>query len=470
VSDGTLTVAGASVGNVQSVPSAANERLLFRFAFVALWLLPIMGFTMPTESVTDAWEPLDLVKLVILAIVCFGGAFAMHANLGHPWFRRIIDPLLTFYVFFAWALLSTLWSPLMSVTIFQCGGLAALLCFATSIGVISTRQKNVSQVLFQLCLVLLASSAVVFVAYLIDPSMSGLNRDRIHHGGDGVVHPTAAGATASLGLLLPTLCHVIGQFAWAKKLLVPSLLIHGGILFLSNSRTATGMAVVTIGFVLFWYSTNVSRAKFVAGIGLLCLAIVLFDPGFKLGASTAGASAEYVTRGQSGDQLKEVSGRSEMWSAIWQEYKKSLLWGHGYFVTSETGSLVVWNARANYTAHNLALQILVSTGAIGFLLFGFSLLQSALAALTLRHGNLFQQRIFVMTAVTAVWYFGWAQLGISFMGPVRPESIVFFTLLGIVVGQATQVPVPSRRTRITGESRPTAAYDSARIQSDSDKP
>ena len=398
-----------------------------------------MGFTMPTETSTSSWQVLDLIKLVILAVVCFGGAFTLHANLGHRQFWRIVDPLLPFYCYFAWALLSTLWSPLKSVTIFQCGGLAAMLCFATSVGMLGSGKANTSRILLHLCLVLLASSSLVLLAYLIDPTMSGLDRGRIHTGGEGLIHPTAAGATASLGLLIPILCHTIGKFSWAKKLFLPCVLIHGSILILSNSRTATGMAIITIGFVLFWYGTNVGRAKVAAGVGILCFAMVMLDPGFKLWSSTAGASAQYVTRGQSGDQLKGVSGRSEMWAAVWKEYEKSLLIGHGYFVSSETGSLLVWNARQNYTAHNLVLQILVSTGVIGFVVFGFAMLQSALAALMLRCGNLFQQRLFVMAAVTTVWYLGWAQLGVSFMGPVRPESIVFFTLLGIVIGQASQI-------------------------------
>ena len=423
----------------RSTPTAANERLLFRFTFLAIWLLPILGFTMPTTSTTNSWQVLDLIKLVILAFVCFGGAFTLYANFGHRYFRRIVDPLLPFYAYFAWALFSTLWSPLKSVTIFQCGALAALLFFATSVGMISTSEKTVSRILYNLCLVLLAFSAVVLVAYAIDPSMSGLDRSRIHTGGDGFIHPTTAGATASLGLLIPILCHVIGKFSWARKFFFPSVLVHGSILILSNSRTATAMAIITIGFVLFWYGTNAGRAKVAASVGVLCFLLVLVDPGFKLWSSTAGASAQYVTRGQTGDQLKGVSGRGEMWSAIWKEYEKSLMLGHGYFVTSEKGSLLVWNASHNYTAHNLVLQILVSTGAIGLIVFGFAILQSALAACMLRCGNLFQNRLFVMSAVATVWYLGWAQLGVSFMGPVRPESIVFFSFLGIIVGQASQM-------------------------------
>ena len=142
MTDGALGAASSPTAARRPFPTVANERLLYRFTFLSLWLLPIMGFTMPTESATDSWQVLDLVKLVVLAIICFGGALALHANLGHPRFRRIIEPLLPFYVFFGWALVSVLWSPLKSVTIFQSGSLAAMLFFATSIGVISTRSEN----------------------------------------------------------------------------------------------------------------------------------------------------------------------------------------------------------------------------------------------------------------------------------------------------------------------------------------
>ena len=412
--------------------------MLCRFALAALWLLAVMGFTMPTESTTASWQVLDLVKLAVLATVCVGGAWVLMAHEKHLRLRRVLFPLLPFYAYFGWALLSTFWSPLRSVTVFQSGGLVALLFLASAVGAICTQPQNVSRVLWHLSLVLLASSAVVLMAYLINPTFSGLDRNRIHSGGDGLIHPTAAGATASLGLLLPLLCHVIGRFSWPKKWWVPCLLIHGSILLLSNSRTATGMAILTMGPILFWYSTNRTRAKFMAGIGALCLIMVLVDPGFKWGTSTAGASAAYVSRGQSGDQMmKGVSGRDEMWSAIWNEYEKALLIGHGYFVTSETGSLLVWNQSHNYTAHNLVLQVLVTTGATGLLIFGFALLQPILAISLLRQGDHQQRQLLAMIAVLSVWYVGWAQLGISFMGPVRPESIVFFTMLGIGVGRAS---------------------------------
>jgi hypothetical protein len=51
-----------------------------------------------------------------------------------------------------------------------------------------------------------------------------------------------------------------------------------------------------------------------------------------------------------------------------------------------------------------------------------------------RHKGLF--KIF---AVLSVWFFGWSLLGISFMGSIRPESVVFFSMLGIGIGQASKL-------------------------------
>ena len=113
-----------------------------------------------------------------------------------------------------------------------------------------------------------------------------------------------------------------------------------------------------------------------------------------------------------------------------------MVFGHGYFVTSETGKLDVWNHVHNHTAHNLILQILASTGALGLLVFGMAIARVVLTISGLRSGDVVQRRIFFILAISGIWYLGWAQFGVSFMGPVRPESIYFFVLLGIGLGQA----------------------------------
>ena len=234
-----------------------RKQLLRKFIHCAIWLLPIMAFTTPAQESVTSWEVLDLAKILILAFSCFGGALVLQLQLGNPDFRKIVDPMIPLFVFFGYAIVTLIWSPLRSVTLAQSGTLVTLLMFAVAIALLCRDREEVSSVLKNLNWMLLAFSAFVFLAFLWDPTASGLNRSRIHSSGSGLIHPTASGATASLGLILPILCHKIAKFTWAKRLILPAVIFHGLILFISNSRLASGLAVFVIGGLLFWYSSNV---------------------------------------------------------------------------------------------------------------------------------------------------------------------------------------------------------------------
>lgn len=149
----------------------------------------------------------------------------------------------------------------------------------------------------------------------------------------------------------------------------------------------------------------------------------------------------YIKRGQSIEQLRGISGRAELWQAVWQEFEKSPALGHGYFITSANGRLDVWDGPANHDAHNLILQVLVSTGVIGG-----AMLIWALGSIVVGLLQLFRLQprpfaaydgsdvFFRLSCVVMLWYAGWCQGCASFLGPVRPESVVFFLLLGVLAG------------------------------------
>jgi O-antigen ligase len=127
-----------------------------------------------------------------------------------------------------------------------------------------------------------------------------------------------------------------------------------------------------------------------------------------------------------------LNGRVELWRKMGREVVSAPLIGHGYFVTSAGGEIEVWGSRRAVTAHNVVLQVLVSTGLIGVLLFFRGLWRPMRgAARSLRDRGLRE-----LFAVMLLWYLGWGALTDSFMGPVRAESIVFFTLLGVAVARA----------------------------------
>jgi O-antigen ligase len=99
----------------------------------------------------------------------------------------------------------------------------------------------------------------------------------------------------------------------------------------------------------------------------------------------------------------------------------------------------VWFIVDNHTAHNILLQILVGTGIIGMVLFLLALGALARAFLSLRHGDRSAREVFAMLVITAVWYLGWSTLCESFMGPVRSESVFFYTFVGLGLGQLSRI-------------------------------
>jgi O-antigen ligase len=127
-----------------------------------------------------------------------------------------------------------------------------------------------------------------------------------------------------------------------------------------------------------------------------------------------------------------------MWTAVFNSYRESPWIGHGYFVSSQTGELYVWGESTNWTAHNMWLQALVSTGLIGTLLLAWGLgwpwLQTATGACRGR----IPARLALFAAAIACWYLGWGLSNASILGPLQPESVLFFVILGIMVGRLTQ--------------------------------
>jgi O-antigen ligase len=439
-----MTAASIQLTRVSPAGHASFEvgdQTLRRFALAAMVLLPVMTFTIPGQPSPSGLKFLDslaLVKTAILAFVCIGGSVVMLLQAKRPLFQKIIVPLFPLIIFLVWSIFSVVWSPLKAVTMGQAGGLAALIIYAIAIALICYESERVPRVLTQLAIVLLGFSAFIVAVHFLYPHSSGLDRKLIDSGGDGVVHPTASGAAAALGLLLITLGTVIGRIRWPMWLLIASVIAHSAVLFYSNSRGSTLLLVMTAGSVLFLFSNNRVRAVAMISLAVLLLAVVTLDPGLKSVSESVGASADYFARGQSVEDIRKVSGRAEMWSVIWGEFLKSPIIGHGYHITSETGAIEVWNLVANHTAHNIYLQVLAGTGIVGMMFFLVAMTSLLLHLQYLRGGGLWAARVGWILFFAALWFLGWSLTCVSFLGPVRAESVVFFTLVGVGVGQAAR--------------------------------
>jgi O-antigen ligase len=184
-----------------------------------------------------------------------------------------------------------------------------------------------------------------------------------------------------------------------------------------------------------------SVAKQATSVAMLALATsvlitgcVAIDPTLSLVSDAVPAAEAYAKRGQSTEQLSKFSGREEMWRAMWKSHLDAPWIGHGYFVSSRTGRMEVWNDVGNRTAHNMVLQVLVTCGRIGLLLFACGLLWPTFHVFGGLSGRFGDGRLLTFFALLLTWYLGWGLLNESIAGPVQPESIVFYSLLGIAVG------------------------------------
>jgi O-antigen ligase len=264
----------------------------------------------------------------------------------------------------------------------------------------------------------------------------------------GLVHPTSAGATASLGLTLLALTSVVWRQRRAGWLLAVGAPIHLALLLFAASRTAIGVTFLLLVLIACTMLPRIWQAAMAVVLSSL-LALYLFaDPAFVFGDSMRNTAFEYLTRNEPTEQLQSLTGRTDLWAAVWQEFLASPIQGCGYFVTSQTGMLDVWSGPANRTAHNVFLQVLASTGLVGFVLFLWGIVRPIrIAARTLTDSE-DGRRLGRLLLLIGVWYACWGQLCASFMGPIQPESVAFFCCLGLVVSNA-DAPTDERAMAVT---------------------
>jgi O-antigen ligase len=454
---------------------------------VAATLMSLVSFSLPGRESPEGASGLDSIALLKLAIRLsvvswFGSLILVHCfrslnlrakQLNEPawnlvgefaWSGRWTDRLLLpWWCFAAWSLVSVIWSPRFSVSLGQWLGLVGILAFAQ---VISDRYATKKTFPWQslaktLNVVFAIYSLMVLAAHLIAPDASGLDRSLSFDGANkGMFHPTAVGATSSLGLTLSGVLF-LRQIITKTPVILGMMALHLVVLYFSASRAALAMACVAGLLCFLFLMPRFMRASFllIGGIGLLSM--VILDPGFEMASSRIRDASAYVQRGQSIDQLRQVSGRDELWELIWEQFKDSPVIGHGYFVTSSTGKLDVWGATTTEDAHNVGLQVLVSTGMVGGVIFLWALMvsfghlaRSLVSMLTVRVSKTggateehsvvpalpkFERDFILFVMVVAIWFLGWSQSCVSFLGPIRPEVVAFFGILGLLSAHARWV-------------------------------
>jgi len=238
-----------------------------------------------------------------------------------------------------------------------------------------------------------------------------------------------------LALILIIWATIDFRWRWTKWLLLPSLFMHSAALLLAQNRASIIATGLVLGGLVLWQASFAWKWILLTVASFVGVAYVTFDPGFQLISQAGGGVASFLSRDQSVQELTAFSGREEMWSAIWDSFLRAPWFGHGYFVSSEAGEIKVWYLWANWTAHNFWLQVLVGTGIIGAAMLAWALLSYAFRLLRSRHKGVALHRFVVLGIAILLWQIMWGLTNESFVGPLQAESIVFFTVLGVIMSR-----------------------------------
>jgi O-antigen ligase len=198
--------------------------------------------------------------------------------------------------------------------------------------------------------------------------------------GERYISPRLAGIAGSannMGRIAALALVITGiyarEFHRLNRLFVPIAAIVAVVaLVMTNSRTSIMMVAAILFFVYFVTWRRLYIAVFVLSAGLVSLAIVL----------PAGDQVlMLLSRGGGMDEVTSMTGRTEIWYAVTKLAEAKPLMGYGYgssvFVLPQHEREIGF---LTSHAHNLALQLFLTTGWVGVVLFALSTFAVALRA------------------------------------------------------------------------------------------
>ena len=179
------------------------------------------------------------------------------------------------------------------------------------------------------------------------------------------------GRIAAFGLLLVGL-YVREFISYSRLLTIVAVVVMSVALVMTNSRTSMAMtaAILFAVYALNW------RRLYIAIFGLsavlVCMALLLpaGDDVLKL-----------ISRSGNLEEVTSMTGRTDIWYAVLKLAEEQPITGHGY-----ASSIVVLPQHEREVgfltshAHNLILQLLLTTGWVGVILFAVSVVCVALRA------------------------------------------------------------------------------------------
>ena len=343
-----------------------------------------------------------------------------------------------------WGAISALWSPMPLYSFGHAMDLILLVMIAALTGLLCDNTMRLNGMLRHVCTLHFAYLLLLIGLSLVIPTSAQILRENIesekvflsgHSDATSIIHFATMAGVATLGLVLVLASRLFWRWRWARILFAPALIVNSFVLFLSQTRSEIGAAVLLVGTcLLFW-----GRGRLLAVTFLLCgvmgTAFLLVSLG-RHDVIPEESIRTYVTRGQSKEALRSLGNRTEVWSQVVSallESPLSPIVGHGYSMPTPSGTVYISGMVRHYPPHNLFLFVLAGTGFIGATLFfwGFSrLFRSVWRTYRSRSKNGIQ----FLTLLILVYVFFVGIIGNPVFGPITLKSISIFVVIGMGIG------------------------------------
>jgi O-antigen ligase len=276
-------------------------------------------------------------------------------------------PILAFFVYIFLAFSTASFSEAAMMTVYRSGQVATdfLLIMAAYTMLLKSRTPEllVQMTVFWLVLliVIVAIGAVLAPesAYVVNEGALG----RSLRGAYPMIHQNELGLMAAIGTIVSVVQYSSSGISFSKKVFwLCFLLLAATVLFLTQARTSlagTMLALFLAGFLI-------RRLRWLPWLVAAMTVVVLSY--YWLAQSGLGVEddvARYLRRGVTDEQLKTLSGRTEMWDIGLEMLKDAPVLGHGFAagVRYEGEKYGLYKGTNMHSAH---MQVLVDMGFLGY--------------------------------------------------------------------------------------------------------
>jgi O-antigen ligase len=326
------------------------------FAWAFLLIEPIGHFTAGRTRLTAVAGVPSIENVIELFSYAVIAAFALW-SLKRNGFRA--RPSLLLLAFPTLALLSSAWSLASTVTLgFSFELLSAVLLATVTASIISTDVRlGVDLVRRTLRLAVLGIGLLCVLGLVIRSGWTpdpGTGRARFSWPGG---YPLPIAAEIGLAVLVLTFGgrREVGLSGPSRVALIP---LFGVCLYLSNARTAFAGLTVAALFGYWFVSKGSGPIRRLAGAAAIAATVLV------LVASFGGPITQYLSRGETQQQVAGLNGRVGLWTIGLQQLNSPGRWLVGYGLN---GTRVLFSSFSPWAgdAHSAWLELLLSLGLLG---------------------------------------------------------------------------------------------------------